>query len=116
MTTLPVFAFVSFPIVLLEFSSGFIVTAFAIVILGAAVATVLGLFKQRKYRKVEAKYSTYCERFKQMEADAEAKFGPSVELLRPEMQFDDDPELFKRAWKDFERHREERSRISGAKA
>ena len=112
---LPVFAFVSFPIVLLQLSSGLRMTAIAVIILGAAAATVLGLLKQRN-RKVEAKYSTYYERFKQMEADAEAKFGSSVELLRPEMQFDDDPELFKRAWKDFERHREERSRISGAKA
>jgi hypothetical protein len=114
--TLPVFAFVSFPIVLLELFSGLRTAGIAVIILGAAVATVIGLLKQRKYRKVEAKYSTYYERFKQMEADAVAKFGPSVELLRPEMQFDDDPELFGRAWKDFERHREERSRISGAKA
>ncbi|HEY1938466.1 MAG TPA: hypothetical protein VGJ33_11080 [Candidatus Angelobacter sp.] len=115
MTTLPAFAFVSFSIVLLKLSTGLIVTVIAAIILGAA-ATLPGLFKQRKYRKVEAKYSTYYERFKQMEADAEAKFGPSVELLRPEMQFDDDPELFDRAWKDFERHREERSRISRAES
>ena len=103
-------AFVSLAIVLLNLSAGLIVTVIAVAVLVAAVA-VVALLKKRKYRSAAAT-SSYWERFKQMEADVEANFGPSVELLRPEMQFDDDPELFDKVWRDFERYREERARIT----
>jgi hypothetical protein len=103
-------ALASLAIVLLNLSAGLIMT---VIVMGVLVATVtvVAWLKKHKYRRVAAR-SAYWKRFEQMEADAEAKFGPSVELLRPEMQFDDDPELFNKVWRDFARYREQRARIS----
>ena len=82
----------------------------AVVIVGLVMFAVIS--RQLKSFKAQAppmkSFISYRERFEKMEADADAKYGPSVELLRPVMEIDDDPELFDLAWKEFERDRKER--------
>ena len=83
----------------------------AVVIVGLVMFAVISRqqLKSLKGPGVPMKsFISYRERFEKMEADADAKYGPSVELLRPVMEIDDDPELFDLAWKEFERDRKER--------
>jgi hypothetical protein len=78
----------------------------AVVIIGAIIAlyvAIVKLLKPRKARNTVTNTSQYCKRFEQMKSEAEQKYGPSVEFLRPEMEIGDDPETFEKAWKQFER-------------
>jgi|GEM_PF-5299627 hypothetical protein len=77
--------------------------AFVAVILGSLVALAAVTRRLHSLRAANAEKDAiaYRERFQQMKAEVEAKYGPSVELLRPEMELDDDPELFHEAWKEF---------------
>ena len=70
-----------------------------------AFVAIAGMLKSRRERReVSAKKNIipYRERFEQMKTEAEMKYGPSVEFLRPEMGIDDDPEAFEKAWRLFE--------------
>lgn len=74
------------------------------VIVGALVI-FLAVMRRLKSQKEPGELRntlSYRERFEQMKADAEAKYGPSVRFLRPEMDLSDDPELFEQAWKEFQ--------------
>lgn len=71
----------------------------------AALVIFLAVVKRLKSHKEpgEARNTlSYRERFGQMKADAEAKYGSSVQFLRPEMDLSDDPELFEQAWREFQ--------------
>jgi len=76
---------------------------FLAVILGSIVMLIALTKRLHSHRKATAAQNTvaYRERFEQMKVEAAAKYG-SVELLRPEMELDDDPELFDRAWREFQ--------------
>ena len=78
---------------------------FVAVITGAIAILVVITRRLRSQRESTPSANTfpYRERFQQMKVEAEAKYGPSVELLRPEMELDDDPELFAKAWREFEK-------------
>jgi len=93
--------------------------ASGIVIAGAglaAIAAIGWLLRPRRNRretKTTKSFISYRERFEQMKTDAVAKYGPGVEFLRPEMGFDDDPEAFDIAWRDFERdHKNDSRRVA----
>jgi hypothetical protein len=77
--------------------------AFLAVIIGSIVMLVAITKRLHSHREAAAAQNTlaYRERFQQMKVEAAAKYGP-VELLRPEMELDDDPELFDRAWREFQ--------------
>ena len=70
----------------------------------AVFVSIAGLLRaRREQRGLSASNSVrYQERFAQMKAEAQAKYGPSVKFLRPEMEIGDDPEAFARAWREFE--------------
>jgi len=76
---------------------------FLAVIIGSILLLVAVTKRLHSHRKATAAQNTvaYRERFEQMKVEAAAKYG-SVELLRPEMELDDDPELFDRAWREFQ--------------
>lgn len=78
--------------------------AFIGVVIGALVIflAVVKRLKSHKETGEPRNILSYRERFGQMKADAKAKYGPSVQFLRPEMELSDDPELFEQAWKEFE--------------
>jgi len=98
-------------------SAGLWATSATVVIIGLAMFAVISRqLKSFKKPNVPIKsFISYRARFEQMEADADAKYGPSVELLRPLMEIDDDPELFDLAWKEFERDRKGRLIKSAAR-
>jgi hypothetical protein len=77
---------------------------FMAVVIGAVVMLIAVTKRLHSHRESKAAQNTfaYRERFQQMKVEAAAKYGP-VELLRPEMELDDDPELFERAWKEFQK-------------
>jgi hypothetical protein len=78
---------------------------FVVVIIGA-IAMLVGITRWLRAHGEPASATNtfpYRERFQQMKVEAEARYGPSVELLRPEMELDDDPELFAKAWDEFEK-------------
>jgi hypothetical protein len=82
--------------------SGMVIVTISVV----AFVAIAGLIRSRRKRQEldpPRNIIPYRERFEQMKAEAEAKYGPSVEFLRPEMEICDDPETFNRAWKQFER-------------
>ncbi len=70
----------------------------------AVFVSIAGLLRaRREQRELNASNNVrYLQRFAEMKADAQAKYGPSVRFLRPEMEIDDDPEAFERAWREFE--------------
>lgn len=77
--------------------------AFLAVIIGSIVMLIAVTKRLHSHRKATATQNTlaYRERFEQMKVEAAAKYG-SVELLRPEMELDDDPVLFDQAWREFQ--------------
>jgi hypothetical protein len=71
----------------------------------AVFVSIAGLLRSRtKHRELGDARSNvrYQQRFAEMKADAQAKYGPSVRFLRPEIEIGDDPEAFERAWREFE--------------
>jgi hypothetical protein len=70
----------------------------------AVFVSIAGLLRaRREQRELSANHNIrYHERFAEMKADAQAKYGPSVRFLRPEMEIGDDPEAFEKAWREFE--------------
>jgi hypothetical protein len=91
--------------------SGMVIVTISVV----AFVAIAGLIRSRRKRQElgpPRNIVPYRERFEQMKAEAEAKYGPSVEFLRPEMEMGDDPEAFERAWKQFEQGDRNRLTIS----
>lgn len=79
--------------------------SFIAVVIGAVVVFIV-VVKRLSSAKDEENYGNtieYRERFMQMKAEAVAKYGPAVKFLRPEMELSDDPELFEKAWREFQR-------------
>ena len=79
-----------------------------VVVGGVVFVARAGLLRSRRKRRelnATKNIGQYRERFAQMNADALAKYGSSVEFLRPEMEIGDDPQAFDRAWREFERGR-----------
>jgi hypothetical protein len=72
------------------------------VVVFVARARLLRSRRKRRELNTTKNVGRYRERFAEMNADALAKYGPSVEFLRPEMEIGDDPEAFERAWREFE--------------
>jgi hypothetical protein len=78
----------------------------AVVIIGGITILYLVIVKRLKPRKARnsmTNTSPYRKRFEQMKREAEQRYGPSVDFLRPEMEIGDEPEAFEKAWKQFER-------------
>ena len=78
----------------------FIGVVLGAVVIFIAVAKRLGSTKEQDSR---GNTVAYRRRFLQMKAEAVARYGPAVKFLRPEMELTDDPELFERAWREFQR-------------
>lgn len=78
--------------------------SFIAVVIGAVVVFIAVAKRLNATKDTDHSGNTvaYRERFLQMKTDAEAKYGPAVTFLRPEMDFSDDPELFEKAWREFQ--------------
>ena len=79
--------------------------SFIAVVIGAVVIFIAVAKRLSSTRENDNHGNTvaYRERFMQMKAEAEAKYGPAVKFLRPEMDLSDDPDLFEKAWREFQR-------------
>lgn len=79
--------------------------SFIAVVIGAVAIFIAVAKRLSSTREQESPRNTvvYRDRFLQMKSDAEAKYGPAVKFLRPEMEMFDDPEIFDRAWREFQR-------------
>ena len=83
------------------------------VIVGALIIFLAVMRRLKSHKEQGESQNTllYRERFGQMKAEAEAKYGPSVQFLRPEMDLSDDPEIFEQAWREFQ-HEDKRDLTS----
>lgn len=79
--------------------------SFIAVVIGAVVIFIAVAKRLSSTKDQESPGNTvaYRERFMQMRADAIARYGPAVKFLRPEMELSDDPDLFEKAWREFQR-------------
>jgi len=85
----------------------YVLNVLGVAVIGGSAAvfvSIAGLLRaRREQRDLSASNNVqYQQRFAEMKADAQAKYGPSVRFLRPEMEISDDPEAFETAWREFE--------------